>query len=328
MAKGMESLHKPTPRARINQIIREEAVFSMPSVLDQINTLKQQRNAVVLAHYYQQPEIQDMADFVGDSFDLSRRARDVQADVIVFCGVYFMAESAKILNPGKTVLLPVLSAGCPMADMVTPEDVLALREKHPGAAVVCYVNSSAAVKAESDICCTSSNAVKIVKSLPQRQIIFVPDRNLGHFVSRFVPEKEIIFFQGFCPTHERVGTDDVAAARHARPGAKVLVHPECPPAVVDAADFAGSTAQIIQYAAQSDATEFIIGTEQGILHRLQAQNPGKRFYLLSPRLFCVNMKKTALVDVLASLETMTNRIELEEGVAARAYACLDRMLQA
>ena len=300
----------------------------MLSIVERINELKRQRNAVVLAHYYQQAEIQDMADFVGDSFDLSRRARDVQADVIVFCGVYFMAESAKILNPGKAVLLPVLSAGCPMADMVTPEDVLELRRQYPEAAVVCYVNSSAAVKAESDICCTSSNAVKIVKSLQQRQIIFVPDRNLGHYVSRFVPEKELICFQGFCPTHERVGTEDVAAARAARPGAVVLVHPECPPAVVDAADFAGSTAQIIKYVAESDASEFIIGTEQGILHCLQKQNPGKQFYLLSPRLFCVNMKKTGMEDVLAVLENMSNQIELDEDLAARARNCLERMLQA
>lgn len=299
----------------------------MPTIVDLIQELKKQRNAVILAHYYQQPEVQDIADFVGDSFDLSRRASTVQADVIVFCGVFFMAESAKILNPARTVLLPVLAAGCPMADMVTPEDVLELREKYPDAAIVCYVNSSAAVKAECDVCCTSSNAVKIVKSLPQRRIVFVPDRNLGHYVSRFVPEKEIIPFAGFCPTHERVTAEDVAAARAARPGAQVLVHPECPPAVVDAADFAGSTAQILQYATQSDATEFIIGTEQGILHRLQGQNPDKKFYLLSPRLFCVNMKKTGLQDVLAALQTNTNQIELDEAVAGRARGCLQRMLE-
>ncbi len=299
----------------------------MPTIDQQIQALKKERNAVILAHYYQQPEVQDIADIVGDSFDLSRRASTVQADVIVFCGVFFMAESAKILNPARTVLLPVLAAGCPMADMVTSEDVLELREKYPDAAVVCYVNSSAAVKAECDVCCTSSNAVKIVKSLPQRRIVFVPDRNLGHYVSRFVPEKEIIPFAGFCPTHDRVTAEDVAAARAARPGAQVLVHPECPPAVVDAADFAGSTAQILQYATQSDAKEFIIGTEQGILHRLQGQNPDKKFYLLSPRLFCVNMKKTGLQDVLAALQTNTNQIELDETVAGRARGCLQRMLE-
>lgn len=300
----------------------------MPTTQQQILELKKQHNAVILSHLYQQGEVQDIADFVGDSFELSRRAREVDGDVIVFCGVYFMAESAKILNPQKTVLLPVLSAGCPMADMVTPEDVLALRKQYPEAAVVCYVNSSAAVKAVSDICCTSSNAVRIVQSLPNRQIIFVPDRNLGHFVSRHTPDKEIIPFAGFCPTHERVGVADVEAARAARPGAPVLVHPECPPTVVDAADYAGSTAQIIEYVGKSDHNEFIIGTEQGILHRLQKLHPGKQFWLLSPRLFCVNMKKTGLDDVLHALQTMTNAIELDEETIRLAGRCLDRMLKA
>ena len=300
--------------------------MTMDDIAQRIVALKKQRNAVILAHYYQQPEIQDVADFVGDSFDLSRRARDVQADVIVFCGVYFMAESAKILNPTKTVLLPVMTAGCPMADMVRPKDVEALRARYPGAAVVCYVNSSAAVKAASDVTCTSSNAVKIVQSLPNKQVIFVPDRNLGHFVSRKVPDKEMILFQGFCPTHERVTADDVAAARAACPGAQVLVHPECPPAVVDAADFAGSTKQILDYATQSDCKEFIIGTEQGILHKLTQNNPGKLFRLLSPRLFCVNMKKTRMEDVAYALEHKSHVIELDDEVAEGARRSLTRML--
>lgn len=298
----------------------------MPTTLERIQELKKQKNAVILAHLYQQAEIQDLADFVGDSFDLSRKAKNAAGDVIVFCGVYFMAESAKILNPSKTVLLPVLSAGCPMADMVTPEAVLGLREQYPDAAVACYVNSSAAVKAVSDICCTSSNAVKVVKSLPNRQVIFVPDRNLGHFAARQTPDKQIILFEGFCPTHERVGAEDVTRARQAKPGAPVLVHPECPPAVVDAADFAGSTAQIIEYVAKSEKTEFIIGTEQGILHPLALQNPGKQFYLLTPRLFCVNMKKTGADDVLYALEHMVNQIELDADTIRRAAACLERML--
>ena len=300
----------------------------MPDTLERIQALKKERNAVILAHLYQRGEIQDMADFVGDSFDLSRRAAETQAGEIVFCGVYFMAESAKILNPEKTVLLPVLEAGCPMADMVTPEDVRKLKERYPEAAVACYVNSSAAVKAESFICCTSSNAVRIVRSLPQRQVIFVPDRNLGHFVSLNVPEKEIILFQGFCPTHERVTLEDVQKAREARPDALVLVHPECPPAVVAAADFAGSTSQILEYAGRSDRTEFIIGTEEGLLHRLNKLNPGKRFWLLSPRLFCPNMKKTSLDDVLFALEHNVNAIVLDDETAGKARLCLDRMLQA
>jgi quinolinate synthase len=302
-------------------------VHALPDITERILQLKKQRNAVILAHLYQRGEVQDIADFVGDSFDLSRKAANTQADVIVFCGVYFMAESAKILNPEKLVLLPVLEAGCPMADMVTPEDVLKLREQYPDAAVVCYVNSSAAVKAESDICCTSSNAARVVRSLPERRVIFVPDRNLGHFVSLYVPEKEIIPFAGFCPTHERVGVEDVQKAREAMPGAPVLVHPECPPAVVEAADFAGSTAQILDWVGKSDKTEFIIGTEEGILHSLKKRNPGKRFALLSPRLFCVNMKKTGLEDVLQALEIGVHAIEPDAEIADRARRCLERMLK-
>jgi quinolinate synthase len=308
-------------------MVSEAGVF-LPDTLECIQQLKKERNALVLAHLYQRGEIQDMADFVGDSFDLSRRASQTQADVIVFCGVYFMAESAKILNPEKTVLLPVLEAGCPMADMVTAEDVLRLKERYPQAAVACYVNSSAEVKAASDICCTSSNAVRIVRSLPQKQVIFVPDRNLGSFVALNVPEKEIILFQGFCPTHERVTMEDVQKAREARPDALVLVHPECPPAVVAAADFAGSTAQILEYAGKSDCMEFIIGTEEGLLHRLNKLNPEKRFWLLSPRLFCPNMKKTSLDDVLYSLENNVYSIALDEETEKRARHSLERMLKA
>jgi quinolinate synthase len=300
----------------------------MPDIIERIQQLKKERNAVLLAHLYQRGEVQDAADFVGDSFELARKAAETQADAIVFCGVYFMAESAKILNPGKQVLLPVLEAGCPMADMATPEGVRALRGKYPEAAVVCYVNSSAAVKAESDICCTSSNAVRIVKSLPNRQVIFVPDRNLGNFVALNATEKEVVLYAGYCPTHERVTVEDVRKAREAMPGAPVLVHRECPPAVVAASDYAGSTAQIINWVSKSDNSEFIIGTEQGILHGLQKQNPGKKFVLLSPRLFCPNMKKTALEDVLYALENNINRIELDEETAGKARGCLERMLKA
>lgn len=299
----------------------------MQETIDRIQQLKRERNAVILAHLYQRGEVQDIADFVGDSYELSRKAREADAGVIVFCGVYFMAESAKILNPGRTVLLPVVSAGCPMADMVTPEDVSALRAAHPDAAVVCYVNSSAAVKAASDICCTSANAVRVVRSLVEKRVIFVPDRNLAHYVSLQVPEKEFIYHQGFCPTHERVTADDVAKAREARPGAPVLVHPECPPAVVAAADYAGSTSQIIGYVGKSEKTEFIIGTEEGILHRLNKLYPGRQYSLLSPRLFCVNMKKTGLEDVLYALEHMRHEIELDGETARGARNALDRMLQ-
>lgn len=300
----------------------------MPDIAERIQALKRERNAVILAHLYQRGEVQDIADFTGDSFELARKAAQARADVIVFCGVYFMAESAKLLNPGKTVLLPVLAAGCPMADMVTPEDVRKLRAQYPEAAVACYVNSTAAVKAESDICCTSSNAARIVKSLPNRQVIFVPDRNLGNFVSLSVPEKEIVLCAGFCPTHERVSAEDVRKARESMPGAPVLVHPECAPAVVEAADWAGSTSQIIEYVGKSDKRDFVIGTEEGILHSLQKRYPDRKFALLSPRLFCANMKRTGLEDVLYALENGVHAIELDDDIAGRARLCLESMLKA
>lgn len=291
-----------------------------------IQKLKKERNAVILAHLYEWPEVQDIADIVGDSLDLSRRAKEAKADVIVFCGVSFMAETAKIVNPGRTVLLPVLEAGCPMADMVTPEDVKRLREENPKAAVVCYVNSSAEVKAESDICCTSSNARKIVASLQEDEIIFVPDRNLGHYVSRFFPEKKFIFHEGFCPTHNKINADEVLRVKEARPGVPILSHPECRPEVLDLSDFIGSTAQIIDYAVTSDAKELIIGTEIGVLHRLQKLCPDKTFYSLHAALVCPNMKKTRLANVQAALEQMKYRIELEEDLRLRAAVAIEKML--
>ncbi|MDP2892419.1 MAG: quinolinate synthase NadA [Bacillota bacterium] len=295
-------------------------------LIDKINDLKKRRNAVILAHFYQLPEIQDIADFVGDSLELSRKAKDTTADVIVFCGVYFMAENAKILSPDKTVLLPHLYAGCPMADMITPEDVASLRAQHPAAAVVCYVNSSAAVKAASDICCTSSNAVKVVSSLPEKEIIFIPDKNLGHYVSRFVKDKRFILFDGWCHVHNDITVEDVEKARRDHPHALLLVHPECIPEVVDRADFTGSTSQIIDYAVKSDSGEFVIGTESGILYRLTQLCPRKRFFKLSGLLVCPNMKKTSLQSVFNSLEKMENRIEIDEKVMKGAAESLNRML--
>lgn len=294
--------------------------------IQHILDLKRERNAVILAHLYQRPEVQDIADFVGDSLELSIKARDTQAAVIVFCGVWFMAETAKILNPEKTVLIPAPDAGCPMADMVTPEDVERLRKKHPGAAVVCYVNSSAEIKAASDISCTSANAIQVVKSLQEDTIIFVPDRNLGHYVSRFLPAKRFILFDGFCPTHHRINPADVEKIRAFRPEAPVLVHPECLPGVVEQADFTGSTAQIIAYAAHSDAQEFIIGTESGVLYRLRQLYPDKRFFTLSAALVCPNMKKTTLSGVEAALEHLKYEIMVDEQVIKKAAASLNRML--
>lgn len=295
-------------------------------LIQKILELKKQHNAVIIAHLYQWPEVQDIADFVGDSLELSRKAKDTDADVIIFCGVWFMAETAKILSPDKIVLIPDKNAGCPMADMVTAQDVIELRKKHPGAAVVCYVNSSAEVKAECDICCTSSNAVKVVASLKEKEIIFVPDRNLGHYVSRFLPDKKFILFDGFCPTHNKISAMDVRKIRDIRPDTPILVHPECVPEVVDLADFTGSTAQIIDYAIKSENKEFIIGTEVGVLHRLQQLCPDKKFYSLHAAMVCPNMKKTNLASIYNSLLNMQYKIELDDEIIRKAAVSLDRML--
>jgi quinolinate synthase len=280
-----------------------------------------------VAHSYQIDEVQEIADIVGDSFALSKYCASNDADVIVFCGVHFMAESAKILSPQKTVLLAEKDAGCPMADMVTAEDVVALKKEHPGAAVVCYINSSAEVKAESDICCTSSNAVKIIRSIKEKDIIFVPDQNLGSYVAKMVPEKNIILWKGFCITHHRVKAHEVKKVREMHPDAELLVHPECQPDIVESADFVGSTKQIIDYATQSSRPKFIIGTEMGVLFKLKKDNPGKEFYLLSQGMICVNMKKTTLNSIYNSLKELEYNIELKEDMRIRAKKSLDRMLE-
>lgn len=295
-------------------------------IVREIKKWKEQRNALILAHLYQRPEIQDIADLLGDSLELSKKARDTEAEVIVFCGVWFMAETAKILNPRKTVLIPQPDAGCPMADMVTAADVLALRETYPDAAVVCYVNSSAAVKAVSDICCTSSNAVKVVQSLKEERVIFVPDRNLGHYISRFVKDKEIILFDGYCPVHQQISLADTQKMRRAHLDAALLVHPECPPEVLDGADFVGSTKQIIDYAAKSEKTAFVIGTEGGVLHRLQEICPEKQFYLLQEEILCPDMKKTTLSSVRDALAQRKHEVTLDPEVIEKASVSLERML--
>lgn len=294
-------------------------------LVDDIQALKQKHNAILLSHYYQPPEIQDIADYVGDSLELSRKAKNANNAVIVCCGVWFMAETAKILNPDKTVLIPEPNAGCPMADMVIPEDIQRLRQEYPNAAVVCYVNSSAEIKAHSDICCTSSNAVKIVQSLKEDQIIFVPDQNLGHYVSTQVPDKKIIFHSGYCPTHHRMAPDHVCSARAAHPNATILVHPECPPSVISQADYVGSTAQMIDFVAKSHEKEYIIGTEEGILHHLGKMNPEKRFYVLGDSMICPNMKKNSLEQVFVSLRDMQYRVELSKDIISKATFCLNRM---
>lgn len=296
-------------------------------IKNEISNLKKKRNAVIVAHNYQMDEVQEISDLIGDSFALSKYCAASPADVIVFCGVHFMAESAKILSPEKTVLLPEIDAGCPMADMVTAEALREEKKRHPGAAVVCYINSTAEVKAESDICCTSSNAVKVIRSIKQEEIIFVPDCNLGSYVAKMVPEKRIILWKGFCATHHRIKPEDALKIKELHPDALLLVHPECKPEVVELADFAGSTKQIIDFAASSKASKFVIGTEMGVLYKLKKENPDKQFYLLSPGLVCPNMKKTSLQSVYNSLNELKYKIELDEDIRLKAKGSLDRMLE-
>ncbi|HBX22876.1 MAG TPA: quinolinate synthase NadA [Desulfotomaculum sp.] len=293
---------------------------------DEIIKLKQERNAIILSHVYQRPEVQEAADFVGDSLELSRKAAGTKADVIVFCGVHFMAESASILSPQKTVLLPEEDAGCPMADMVTVEALRAKKTEVPEAVVVCYVNTSAEVKAECDIACTSANAVKVVASLPQdRPIIFVPDKNLGAYVTSQTG-RAMILWEGYCNTHHRLTADMVRAVKDSHPGALLLVHPECLPEVVNMADHVASTTGMLRYAGENPATEYIVATEMGILHQFSKRYPGKTFYPASNKLVCPNMKATTLDKVLTALQTLEPRVTVPEDIRARALQCLERML--
>lgn len=296
-------------------------------IVKEILELKKKKNAVIVAHNYQVDEVQEVADIIGDSLALSKYCADIQKDVIVFCGVHFMAESAKILSPDKIVLLPEIDAGCPMADMVTKEALIEEKKKYPMATVVCYINSSAEVKSECDICCTSSNAVDIVKAIKSKDILFVPDQNLGNYVAKMVPEKNVILWNGYCITHHRVKIDELHKAKSLHPNAEILVHPECQPDILAAADFAGSTKQIIDYAKNSSNKEFIIGTEMGILFKLKMDNPDKIFYLLSQGLVCPNMKKTSLLSVYKSLKEMKYEVNLDETIRLKAKKSLDKMLK-
>lgn len=291
-----------------------------------IAELKKERNAVIIVHNYQKDEIQDIADITGDSLGLSKAAIKIDAEVIVFCGVHFMAETAHILNPSKKVLLPVKEAGCPMADMVTPEALKEVKKKYPDAVVVCYVNTSAAIKAESDICCTSRNAVDIVRSLEEKKVIFVPDKNLGRYVQSQVPEKEIILWEGFCPTHIRVHPDQILHCKSLHPQAEFIAHPECNPDVLKLADNITSTGGMLEYVKKSQATEFIIGTEMGMLYRLRQDNPDKKFYLPTDGLVCESMKLTTLGWVAHSLEFMVHEITVPEEIRERAQKSVNRML--
>lgn len=295
-------------------------------LVGRILDLKKRRNAILLAHNYQLGEVQDIADFVGDSLELSQNAAKTDADVIVFCGVHFMAETASILCPDKTVLLPDINAGCPMADMITAEELREEKRKHPRAVVVCYINSSAEVKAESDICCTSANAVKVVESLNADEILFVPDQYLGHYVSSKTG-KNMILWPGFCPTHARILPEHIIRLRHEYPGAKVVVHPECRPQVIALADEVLSTGGMIKYARREDVKEMIVGTEIGIIHRLRKENPVKRFIPVSEQAVCPNMKFITLEKVLWSLEEMQPEVKVLEGIRVLAKRAVDRMLE-
>ena len=292
----------------------------------EIERLKKERKAVILAHNYTRGEVQDVADYTGDSLELARRATQVDADVIVFCGVYFMAETAAILNHDKTVLIPDPSAGCPMADMITGAQLRELKAKHPGAVAVCYVNSTAEVKAECDLCVTSGNAEKVMATIPAgREILFVPDQHLGGHVSA-KEGRDYVLWPGYCPTHARLTPKMIADARAAHPGAPVMVHPECPKDVREAADEQLSTGGMCRFARESDAQTILVGTEVGILHRLRKENPDKTFVSVSDTLVCPNMKKTTLENLRDCLRDMSNRVVVEKDVADRARRAIDAML--
>ena len=296
-------------------------------LLDKIDKLKEQQNAVILAHNYQLGEIQDIADFCGDSLGLSVQAAGTDADVIVFCGVKFMAETAAILSPQKTVLLPDIHAGCPMADMITADQLRDLKKDHPEAIVVCYVNSTAEVKAESDYCCTSANAVELVRTIPaDAEIIFVPDSHLGRHVADRTG-RSLIFWPGYCASHIKITVDDIKKAKQQYPDGVVLAHPECSEPVKELADELLSTSQMLGYAAKSSAEQFIIATEIGIIHTLKKQNPDAEFIPASDRALCLNMKKITLDKVIASLEDMQYEITVPEDIRVRAKKSLDRMIE-
>jgi len=295
-------------------------------LIDKIQSLKQEKKAVILVHNYQLGEVQDIADFVGDSLELSQRAAESKAEVIVFCGVHFMAETASILCPDEIVLLPEASAGCPMADMATAEKLREKKKELPQAAVVCYINSTAEVKAESDICCTSANAVEVVRSLDNEQIIFVPDQFLGHYVSTKV-KKQYFFWPGYCPTHVRISPDNILQLKEDYPQARVVVHPECRPEVINLADEVLGTGGMCRYARRDDVTQMIVGTEIGIIYRLKKENPQKRFIPASEQAICPDMKLITLEKVLRSLEAMAPEVRVSEDIRLRAKVAVDRMLE-
>ena len=297
------------------------------SIIEKISELKKKHNAVILAHNYQRGEIQDVADFVGDSLGLSQQAAKTDADLIVFCGVHFMAETAALMSPDKTVIMPDEHAGCPMASMITARELREKKKFYPNAKVVCYVNTTAAVKAESDICCTSSNAVKIVSSIPEdEEIIFVPDKSLGAYVSSCLG-REMMYWEGYCPTHHRILAEQIDKMKSEHPEAEVVVHPECTPDVIALADHVASTTGILNYAKSSNSKEFVIGTEIGILHRMKKENSDKTFMPVTPLSDCPNMKLNTLEKLLWSLEDIQFVVTVPEEIAVEARKAIERMLE-
>ncbi len=291
-----------------------------------IKQLKQEKQAVILAHNYERPEVQEIADFLGDSLELSRAVTEIDAKIVVFCGVHFMAETASILNPEKTILLPVKEAGCPMADMINVKKLRDLKSRYPGAPVVCYVNSSAQVKAESDICCTSSNAVEVVRSLSEKEIIFVPDRNLADYIQTQLPHKKIFAGEGYCPTHMRISDEEIIQAKKEHPEALLMAHPECPPRLLALTDYIGSTSGMLEFVRKSPAHEFIVGTEKGMIFRLRRENPNKKFFSPSEHFVCADMKLTTLGWIAHSLENMVHEVKVNDRIRKKARKSLDRMM--
>lgn len=299
----------------------------MNEIINEINKLKREKNAVILAHCYQNVEIDEVADFVGDSLFLSQQAAKTDADIIVFAGVFFMAQTAKLLNPNKKVLLPRTESGCLMADMINLKQLREFKEKHPNIPTVCYINSTAEVKSECDMCCTSSNAVKIVKSMNAPEILFLPDTYLGKWVEKQLGNVKVTTYPGYCPTHLRIRPEDILEAKAKYPNAIVLAHPECAKAVTDLADFVGSTTGIMKHAIESKAKQFIIATEKGVVDRLKRDNKDKEFILIRPDIVCKNMKWHTLDDIYNALKYEQYEINVDENIAPKAVKCIERMLE-
>ena len=294
-------------------------------LVSEIKKLKKEKKAIILAHYYQPPQIQDLADKVGDSYYLSQVARDCDEDVVIFCGVKFMGESAKILSPNKKILMPVLDAGCPMADMINEKEIIKLKKQYPDALVVCYINSTANVKAHSDISVTSSSALNILKNIDKKKILFVPDKNLGSYIAEFFPDKEFILWDGHCKYHNKIKVEDIINLKEKYKDAEVLVHPECRKDIRRKADYVGSTSGIIKYATSSEKSKFIVATEEGILHQLKLNNPHKQFFIAGKNISCVDMKKTTLQNLYNILLNMENEIEVNENIRKKALNALTNM---